>query len=347
VVLYDWLETVNVSDVALSGAPFVWDGSSASVDELADLWVQVQELTTSRVTRAEPEWYTLDAGNGKGIEASGSIKVWHEPGSGYGGNPARSWANEPAFIYQLSIPLSNNAQGNPYYQNAAMGKRALVVAIVDLMMYHDLLLDDGFGTWMDMYGKAFVSWAETYRWTKAILPPQVRAAYEQGMGCFLDQMIDVGPRAVNTNMDMFALGGLVHLYMAASSSEIRTKCVQAAKNALFGYPDGEIELKQEVFKLEGVDKGVFDPSGFIMEGDQPDVFYGGESIYHVVAALAAATDRDNKEVVPEWKFLEEVVFRLGQWRHYQMLYEPGVASSSSGGIKAATLYHAGAGFFAW
>ena len=343
VALYNWLKTITVDDVTLPQAAFTWDGTLADTDELADLWVQVEGLTTSRVTRAEPDWYVLDAGNGKGIEATGVVRVWHEPGSEYSGNPPRSWANEPAFIYQLSIPLMDGSEGNPYYHLPAMGLRALVVAMVDMMMYHEEMDAGGFGTWQDMYGKAFLSWAEAYRWCKDLLPADVQAAFEEGMGYFLDQMIAEGPRAVNTNMDTFSLQGAANLYVAAGDPVTQSKCVQAVKRALFGYTDGELGVRHDVFKTEGFDGGVFDPSGFIMEGDQPDIFYGGESIYHMAGALAVVTDRDTGEIPSDWAFLEEVVRRLEEWRLYQYFYEPGVATVSKGGIRPAYYYHGGAG----
>ncbi|RMD81499.1 MAG: hypothetical protein D6820_05045, partial [Lentisphaerae bacterium] len=349
VVLYDWLETLTVEDVTLKlGQTFTFDETLLSDDDLADLWVMAENLTTSRVVRGEPEWYVLDAGNGKGIEATGEVRVWHEPGSGYGGNPARSWANEPAQLYALDIPLSGGGRGNPYYKDPAMGRRAMVVAIVDMMMYHQELLSGNFATWGDMFGKAFLSWAEAYRWAGEVLPQNVRDAFEEGMGYFLDHAVtsDVAPRAVNTNMDMFFIHGAAEFYMATSNQTLKDKCLQAVKRWLFGYTDGELEVKHKVFPLDGTTPrgGVFSPSGYIMEGDQPDFFYGGESLYHLTGALAAVMDRDTGTVPTEWEFIKEVVRRFEEWRLYQYWYEPGVASAGTGGIRPAYRYHGGAGF---
>ncbi|RMD96836.1 MAG: hypothetical protein D6816_18380, partial [Bacteroidetes bacterium] len=324
VTLYDWIESLSVQDVTLNmGQTFTWDASNLSDDEKADLWLDALDITTSRVVRAEPEWYVLDAGNGKGIEATGQVRIWHEPGSGYGGNPARSWANEPAYLYQLDIPLSDGGQGNPYYKDPAMGRRALVIAMVDMMM-HDRNRGTSTG-WFDMIGKAFQSWVQTYIWCSELLPSDVKAAYETGLERTLDYLIDIGPRAVNTNMDMFALRGAGELYAGTTNQALRDKSLQVVKRALFGYVDGELEVpgKHSVFKAGGgYDGGVFDPSGFIMEGDQPVLFYGGESIYHLTGALAAVTDRNTGEVDPNWLFLKEVVRRLWEWRGYQIFYDP-------------------------
>lgn len=346
VTLYDWLETISAADAALPALRFSWDESLTDVDALADLWVLVGAITTSRVVRAEPGWYVLDAGNGKGIEATGVVRIWHEPGSEYGGNPARSWANEPAYLYQLSIPAADGAEGNPYYELPALGYRALVVAMADMMMYHQALDGGGYATWQDMYGKAFLSWAQTYAWTKELLPASVQRAFERGMEYFLDEMIDSGPRGANTNMDMFSLRGATEFYGATDDPALRAKCVSAVKRALFGYADGSLGTKHAVFAYNylGIRKGVFDPSGFIMEGDQPDVFYGGESLNQLTGALASVTDRGTGAVDPAWSFLEEVVLLMCQWRHYQYFYDQGVAGPGSGGIKQRNYYQAGAGF---
>lgn len=347
VELYNWLKSITVADVTLEwGQQFFWDGSYENLDELADLWLQLEGVTASSVTRGEPEWYVLDAGNGKGIEATGTVRVWHEPkGGSYGGNPPRSWSNEPAYLYQLSIPGPGGVQANPFYKDPAMGRRAMVVAIVDMMMYHEALLSgQAYATWQDMYGKAMLGWAEAYRWTKEVLDDKTQRAFEIGLGHFLDKMISVGPRAVNTNMDMFAVQAAAEIYMAVDDPGIRSKTLQAVKRTLFGYPDGELEVRHRVFQAGSHEGGVFDPSGFIMEGDQPEIFYGGESIYHLMGAVAAVSDRTTGQIVPEWAFLEEVTRRVQEWRTYQYFYDPGVASKNNGGTREGTVYSGGAGF---
>ncbi|QXD16164.1 hypothetical protein GQ464_004215 [Rhodocaloribacter litoris] len=348
VTLYDWLETIAVEDVALDmGKSFTFDPDILTDDELADLWIATGNLTTSRVVRGEPEWYVLDAGNGKGIEATGVVRIWHEPGSEYGGNPARSWANEPAQIYNLDIPLSGGGQGNPYYKDPAMGRRAMIVAIVDMIMYHQDLLSNNYAAWGDMFGKAFLSWAEAYRWAGEVMPQNVRDAFEEGMGYFLDHALtsDMAPRAVNTNMDMFFIHGAAEFYMATNNPELKAKAVQAVKRWLFGYPDGELETKHKVFPLDGTEPrgGVFSPTGYIMEGDQPDIFYGGESLYHLTGAVAAVLDRNTGAIPSEWQFMVEVIRRMEEFRLYQMFYEPGIWQNNKG-PRTAYKYHGGAGY---
>jgi len=345
VTLYDWLKGLSVEDVELPDGSLEWDADAVDSDRLADLWLQSDKLTASSVTRGEPEWYVLDAGNGKGIEATDGIRVWHEPkGSrGYGGNPPRSWANEPAYWYKLDLPLEGGEQGNPYHKNKAVARRALAVAMVDMLMHHKNWANGASG-WYDMFGKAALSWAETYRWTGEVLPPDVREAFEAGMGHVLDRLIAIGPRAVNTNMDMFAVQAQADFAMATDDPKLECKAVRAARAALFGHVDGEMGSKHDVFAAGKRDGGVFDPAGFIMEGGQPDVFYGGESMYHLAGALAAVTDRDTGEMPPEWSFLEDVVQRMQAWRTYQYFYDPAAVSPGVGGKDERRVTTAGAGF---
>jgi len=340
VALYNWLETISVDDVTLASQAFGWDGQVSDIDQVADLWMQLEGASASRVVRAEPGWYVLDAGNGKGIEATGSVRIWHEPESGPG-NPPRSWSNEPAFLYQLSIPNGDGTEGNPYFRLSALGRRALIVAAVDMMMYRE----DGYMDRTDMYGKALLGWAEAYRWCKDELPPETRDAFEDGFEYYLDRIIDLGAHAVNTNMDMFAMQGAAEVYMATDRSVLKEKAVQAVRRTLFGAPDGELESNHTVFAAGSqYSNGVFSPSGYIMEGDQPDVFYGGESLYHLAGALAAVTDRETGSVNSNWQFLREVVRRLSAWRMYQHFYDPGINSPGSGGLNARHYYHGPAGF---
>jgi hypothetical protein len=344
IALYNWLDTISVSDITLPDGTLQYDNSYGTEDELADLWLQIRGLTASSVTRAEPEWYTLDT-NGKGIEGTGAVRANHNPkGGSYGGNPPRSWQNEPAFWYQLDIPLSGGGQGNPWYKSEAMGRRAMIVSSVDLMMHAQF---SGSYQWFDMVGKAFLGMAEAYRYAGGVMPEDVQDAYEEGMGIVIDHLTARGPRAVNTNMDMFALHGAAELYMATDNSTLKTKCVEMVKDALFGYTDGELETKHKVFKAgNGYDGGVFDPSGFIMEGDQPDNFYQGESILHLAGALAAVTDRSTGSVPNDWQFLEEVFRRTLEFRSYQVFFDPesnGVMLEGGAGFAGRTGSSAAAG----
>jgi len=341
--LYDWLEALSESDVTLPGGTISWDGTYANKDKLADLWLQTRSVTASSVIRSEPGGYVLNNGNGKGIEATGSVKIPDEPRgaggmdeSGYEGNPPRSWSNEPAFLYQLDIPMSGGGQGNPWYQNPELGRRAMVVAIVDLMMHHRNVSNNVGTVGYDMQGKAMLGWAETYRWCKEVVPSNVQDAFETGFEKILDEQIEKGPKGANTNMDMFALHGYADMYMATDDSALKTKLVEATKAALFGFKDGELETNHKLFAFQNRKGGVFSPAGPILEGDQPESFYQGESIYQLMGALAAVTDRETGNTLSDWTFLKEVVRRAREWRSYQAFYDPKDGASDKAYISSGS-----------
>ena len=334
ITLYEWLLEVSVADVTLpaSRAP-QWDGTYADEEELAELWLKMDKASASRVVRGEPEWYVLDAGNGKGIEATGDVRIWHTPGGGL----SRSWSNEPAYLYQLDIPMSDGSSGNPLYQNEAVALRALVVAAVDMMQYDRVAETGGFASWNDMYGKALLGWAEAYRWCKDVLPTEVQDAFERGMGRFLDRTIVQGARNANTNMDMFPMQAAAEIYMATSSTEIKQKAVQTVKRTLFGYVDGELGTNHVIGKRADQEiGGVFHPAGYVGENDTPEVYYNGESFYHLLGAYAAVLDRDTGTVPADWTFLEEILRRMSEWKVYQRFHDPDNFTTGPSGFSGRT-----------
>jgi hypothetical protein len=318
--LYDWLETLDESDVTLSDGTVQYDNSYDTEDELADIWMKVEGLTASSVTRRPPGWYVLDNGNGKGFEATGVVRPNHHPRGGQaGGNPPRSWQNEPAVWYDTDIPLAGGGQGNPWYQKPAMGRRAMAVSTVDMLMHVSNMGGNATG-WFDMIGKAFLAMADAYRRAGDVMTPEAQDAYEQGMERILDHLTARGPRGANTNMDTWALRGAAEFYMATDDSALQQKCVELVKRSLFGYTDGELGTNHKLYAHNG-DGGVFHPAGFIMEGGQPDAFYGGDSVNRIAETLAAVTDSTGT-VESDWQFLKEVVRRLQEWYSYQQFYEP-------------------------
>ena len=340
VTLYDWLETISVEDVTLPNRTMEWSGTLSDTEKMTELYLQLESASASRVVNSAPEWYVLDAGNGKGIEATGTVRLYHTPG--WGGN-ARSWSNEPAFLYQLSIPKQDGTEGNAYKGSPALGRRALVVAMVDMVMY---MTDGQYTEWTDMHGKALLGWAEAYRWCKDLLPSDVKEAYEEGMERSLDLIIDNGARAVNTNMDMFSMHAAGEIYAAAERQGVRDKALKAVKRTLLGRVDANRVggPNHTVFATGGdeYDGGVFAPAGYIMEGDQAEVFYNGESYYHLLGAYSAVMNPETGDLPSEWSFLEEVLHRMSEWKAYQTFYDPG--RHGEGGLSDKNMYTAGSGF---
>ncbi len=307
--LYSWLETLTVEDVELpADGTMEWDETYSNIDELADLHQRLASASATRVVRGEPEWYVLDAGNGKGIQATDEVRIWHSTGSGN----KRSWANEPAYLYQLDVPLSGGGQGNPFYQEDALAYRAMVLATVDMMMY-----ENGITNRLDMYGKAMKGWAEAYRWAGNILSSETKTAFEAGFDGFLDRMIQQGANDVNTNMDMFSVHAAADMWMATDDTDLQDKCVRAVKRVLFGYTDGALETNHIVKnRPDGEEGGVFFPAGYVGENDTPEIYYNGESVYHLAGAYAAVQDRADGSLPADWQFLGDVLERAAEWQAY-------------------------------
>ena len=309
VTLYDWLQSLSLADVALTPAPLVWDGTYTSPEQLANLWLSLENRPlAARATVGQACWFILDDGNGCGIEATGDVRLY------YKGGPVNTGAfgNDPAFWYQLDVPISGGGQGNPYYQNPSVARRALVVAIVEMLMWDQSIEQTAASARNDFFGKAVSSWAYIYHHTKDILSSTERTAFETGLGRFLDHTIRLGANDVNTNMDMFAVNGAAGVYASTDNPELKSKAIQAAKRLLFGYPDGVLGVKHDAME------GTFFPAGYIAEADGPETTYNGHSFAQLVGALSWVHED------PQWDFLEEVVSRMARFKAVQYFYDPGV-----------------------
>jgi len=319
--LYNWLEAITISNVTLPNTTIQWDGTYADSNELADLYLETISMSNSRVVRGEPDWYVLDAGNGKGIEATGTVRIYHTPEDGYG-NPPRSWENEAAYLYQLHIPIAGGGEGNGFYHVNALGLRALIVSAVDMMMYQEEI-DAGTSLgWTDMFGRAMLGMAESYRRCKDVLPDSVQVAFESGFERFVDRIISQGARNANTNLDMFVIQALANVYMGANSETLKTKALQAAKRMLLGFTDGEVGTHHAVLGGQPSDSGVFYPAGYISESDAPEAYYNGESIYHLLGAYTVVLNRSTNTIPSDWDFLKEILTREARWKVYQYFPEP-------------------------
>lgn len=315
VTLYNAMEQLVPADfdIPTTGA-VTWDGTYADLDELADLWLQTSNPTNSRCVRGESSMYVLDDGAGGGIEGSGVVRILHT--TGYG--EAKAWQNELAHLWALSLP-DGGGEGNPYYQDAGLLNRCWVMVAVDLMVYDEVLYTSGGGglKWYDMYGKAFMSWAQSYRIIKDALPADVEGALYDGLMRIVSRLWGDRPRDANTNMDTFPLHGLANMWTVAKSQADKDLCVEAFKRAVFGYRDGVLGTNHDF------DLGIFDPSGFVAENDCPDPLYNGLSMFNLLGGLVIVTDRSTGAVPAAWSWLEELVRRMCTWRSHQIMYDPG------------------------
>lgn len=304
IALYDWLETITESDVTLPAGTISFNGSGLTPNELAKSYVLTEALSASRVLRQDASNLVLDDGAGGGIEGSGEVRLMHTPG---GGGEAKAWENEVAYWYQLDAPgLTNPLHGHP---NVA--RRALVMAAVDMMMYHEAVLDGGGLARNDQYGKAFASWAYVYYHCKEVLSASVQDAFEDGLTHFLDYMVQKGAWDVNTNMDMFSVYAAAYVYAAVDDAGIKDKAIQAAKKVLLGHPNATVGGP-----LHDPVEGTYYPAGYIGENNTPETFYNSESYTQLLGAYSVVPGNS------EWAFLEDILRAMSTFRIAQQFPEP-------------------------
>ena len=307
VQLYNWLRSITLADVQINPGPLKWDGSFEDVDDLAQLWLSLSNGPTAEsATRGETCWFVLDDGNGCGIEATGVVRLYYKGSASNTG----AYGIDPAFWYQLNIPLAGGGQGNPYFGDPAIARRALIISAVEMMMWDKAIEQIQSVRRNDYYGKALSSWAYVYYHCKDVLDAPTRAAFEKGLERFLDHTIRLGAHDVNTNMDMFFVHGAAAVYAGVDDPVIRTKAIQAVRRVLFGYTDGDLNGRYDV------KEGAFFPAGYIGEADGPETTYNGHSFAQLVGALSWVSGD------PAWDFLQEVVRRMAVFKLVQYFKDP-------------------------
>ena len=180
--------------------------------------------------------------------------------------------------------------GNPYRDSAAVRKRALVAAIVDMLML-DHAHERGKYRRSDFLGGSLIRLAYTYLVLKPHLPAEVRAAYETGLLRFLGRLEKWGPTGIHADMDMFALVGLWYLGKAVDNAKTRLRAKNHAKLIL------ERHLK---------------PAGYVDHGGGYDPSYNGISLYYVTWAA----------MISDWEFVHEGLERMVLLKAHTAFPEP-------------------------
>ncbi|MEM7013312.1 MAG: hypothetical protein AAF585_17715, partial [Verrucomicrobiota bacterium] len=235
--------------------------------------------------RADPKFFTLNQ-----IEGD-EIRCFPEPA-------ALAW------WIQFDYP------GNPYFDSKAGMHRALVIAIVDMLMLESAHVVP-YTIKPDFMGANLGTWAYTYQVCGQQLPAKAQAAYKAGMLHYLELMERIAPRDGNSNMDMRELVTLAELdHVFDGDEEMHQRLVDLARRILFGSPDRGPATSDPR-------RGTFHPAGYIGEADGPETSYNGISLFHL--AEAATVSRGD----PDWDaFLPEVVERMARFRAYNTFPEP-------------------------
>lgn len=287
--LRDHLATLTSADFEIADHEFSCPETYAESDDERVFrdWIAMRGREPSTAAfRANPEFFTLDS-----IEGEDAIRIFPEPA-------ALAW------WIQFDFP------GNPYRGSEAGMKRAVVIAIVDMLMLETAHAVP-YTIKPDFMGANLGTWAYTFQVCGGQLPDKVRAAYQSGMLHFLDLMERIAPRDGNTNMDMRELATLAELsHVFEDDPKIQSRLVRLARRILFGSPERGPATSDPR-------RGTFHPAGYIGEADGPETSYNGISLFHL--AEAAMVSRG----AIEWdEFMPEVVERMVRFRAFNTFPEP-------------------------
>ena len=180
--------------------------------------------------------------------------------------------------------------GNPYRDSAPVRNRALVAAIVDLLML-DRAHEEGRYTRSDFLGGSLIRLAYTYVKLKPHLPSRIQSAYETGLLRFMARLEEWGPTGVHADMDMFALVGLWYTAQALDDPDTRRRAEQQARLIMRKH---------------------FKPAGYVDHGGGYDPSYNGISTYFLVWAALAS----------DWQFLRPLHERACRLKAFSSFPEP-------------------------
>lgn len=288
--LHQWLSAQKAADVVIAEHEFRFpeDYDGKSHDRIYRDWIVLGHPGREPVTagfRADPEWFTLAR-----IEGD-VVRCFPEPA-------ALAW------WIQFDFP------GNPYFDSQPGRRRALVIAIVDMLMLETSHADPR-NIKPDFMGANLGTWAYTYQVCQQELPAEAKDAYKHGMLHYLTLMERIAPRDGNTNMDMREIVTLAELdHVFAGDAKLHRRLVNLARRILFGTPERGPATSDPR-------RGTFHPAGYIGEADGPETSYNGISLYHLTEA--AMVSRGNKD----WdEFLPEVIRRMVRFKAYNTFPEP-------------------------
>jgi hypothetical protein len=278
-VLRDYLATLTTEDFTIKDGSLSFDeGYLHDPDHLFFTWLVASDQQ-GRYTRGmfdlSPEAFTL-----KGIESADGIRLK---------------ASADLLPASLLFWADWNYPGNPFYQSTAIQNRVIAFCIVDMLMLEathqsDSALANSVKR-TDHLGGSTLWMAMTYAQLKDTLPPEVRAAYEEGLGNFVDRLIEWKPRGVLGNMECMGLVAMAYIAQSVENPELAAKAKTYAKMV--------------------VDK-VVAPSGYVVDGGITDLSYNGLALYHVAWAARLSG----------WDFLDEATRRMLKFKSLLTFPDP-------------------------
>ncbi len=242
VTLRNYMASLKTGDFDVPLKHLSWNPAwAASDEELYKWWLAFRDLPDDKEIQMDSRYFLLSSiqpGDGQIHMAIGRGK--------YSVLSAAFWAG---FDYP----------GNPYYNSRAVKLRALIPAMVDMMMLTQYQ-EDGHKSFQrsDFAGANLIMYAYPFFVGQDVLPANVRAAYLEGMREMRAKIITWGPTGIFADMDSFALVGM--WYMAKATGDPGD--IAAAK----AYTDRDI-------------KRWFYNAGYMGHGDAFDATYNGLALY--------------------------------------------------------------------
>ena len=186
-----------------------------------------------------------------------------------------------------------NYPGNPFFNNRALKLRALVTAMVKLMMIDDYLERNPKVGRADWYAYEMVIVGAPYLAFKDELPADVRKAFEAGLKKYARRLISWGPKGDEANFDMAGSIGIWYLMKACDDPEFKKEAE--------GYA-----------RLLMADPKHFNPAGFWIERGGLDVGFGGMANYFAIGAAMTG----------DWPFAKDAVDRVYRLKTHLSFQEP-------------------------
>ena len=273
VTLRNYMASLSTSDFAVTLKPITWNSSWVTSDEeLYKWWLAFRSLPDDKEIQMDPKYLLLSS-----IEGSDG-KIHMQIGRGeYSVLYAAWWADF-------------NYPGNPYYNKKTVKLRALIPAMVDMMMLTKAH-EKGQYTRSDFAGGNLIMYAYAYYVGKDALPSNVQAAYEEGMKSMMNDIISWGPTGIFGDMDSFPLIGM--WYMSKSMND--PSVTQAAKD----YSDRL--LKRWLYN-----------AGYMGHGDGFDASYDGIDLFFYTWAA----------MISDYQPLVDGVNKIVQLKSYLGLPDP-------------------------
>ncbi len=268
-----WLASLTVADLEVPIQPFGIE-ETPDLETCYRLWMIHRHLPSLSGLARPPEGFTLAA-----LERDSPPILPAEPSECH------------ALAFWSSWPYS----GNPYYGHPGVKRRALVLAISDMILLDDLHERNptGEACRADYLGGNLIWLSDTFRHAGDILPPESRQAYREGLKKLADRLMDWGPKGAMTDMDLFASVGLWYT-QAALQEPAFTRRAEAYARSLF------------------TDPAFFHPAGYFVDHESFDVSYNGISLYFATWAALASN----------WNFAQEALRKALALRAHLMFPDP-------------------------